>query len=144
MEIADEAVQWARDRDMDVREHVCLWDNVDAHAIPPRIVGARASGWKETNEANPDPDYVVFESMSHIERIISHYGTDITGWRSSMRYSTNRRDGPVLSRGHDRRSHRYGLLIGRNLPEPVVTPPVVTSRLRELNLNYKYSMIKFY
>ncbi|MCU4740630.1 endo-1,4-beta-xylanase [Natronoglomus mannanivorans] len=84
VEIADEAVDWAVERDMGVRGHVCLWGNVDAWAIPPRVVEAMgdpwASEWEETDEANPDPEYVVEESMNHIEEIISHYSGDVHEW----------------------------------------------------------------
>ncbi|NGM68839.1 endo-1,4-beta-xylanase [Natronolimnobius sp. AArcel1] len=79
-EIADDAVEWARERDMDVRGHVALWGNIDAHAIPPRVVEAMGEDWEEAGEPDHDPDYVVSESMDHIETIIEHYGDDITEW----------------------------------------------------------------
>ncbi|MEY7850480.1 endo-1,4-beta-xylanase [Natrarchaeobius sp. A-rgal3] len=83
-EIADGAVEWARERDMDVRGHVALWGNVDAWAIPPRVVEAMgdpwASEWEEAGEPDYDPDYVVAEAMNHIEAVIGHYGDDIQEW----------------------------------------------------------------
>ncbi len=90
-EIADEAVEWARERDMDVRGHVALWGNIDAHAIPPRVVEAMGEDWEEAGEPDHDPDYVVEESMDHIETIIDTTATTLRSGRSSMRSSTSQR-----------------------------------------------------
>ncbi|OVE84698.1 endo-1,4-beta-xylanase [Natronolimnobius baerhuensis] len=84
IDIADAAVDWAVERDMDVRGHVALWGNIDGHAVPPRVVEAMgdpwASDWDEAGEPDYDPEYVVSEAMDHIEEIISHYGDDVAEW----------------------------------------------------------------
>ncbi|GAB3040625.1 endo-1,4-beta-xylanase [Natronobiforma cellulositropha] len=83
-EIADETVEWMRDRDLEIRGHVCLWGNVDAWAIPPDVVEAMGVDWQNGHEdftaPDHDPDYVVDRSMEHIETIIEHYGNDIAEW----------------------------------------------------------------
>ncbi|NGM69807.1 endo-1,4-beta-xylanase [Natronolimnobius sp. AArcel1] len=81
-EIADNAVDWAVDHDMDIRGHVALWGNIDAHAIPADVVEAMGVEWEDGGATDPDhdPEYVVERSMDHIEDIISHYGDDITEW----------------------------------------------------------------
>ncbi|OVE84691.1 endo-1,4-beta-xylanase [Natronolimnobius baerhuensis] len=81
-EIADNAVDWAVDREMDIRGHVGLWGNIDAHAIPADVVEAMGVEWEAGGAENPehDPEYIVERSMDHIEDIISHYGDDITEW----------------------------------------------------------------
>ncbi len=80
--IADEAVDWAVERGMDVRGHVCLWGNVDAWAIPADVVEAMGVEWEAGGATDPDhdPEYVVQRSMDHIETIITHYGDDIAEW----------------------------------------------------------------
>lgn len=82
VEIADEAVDWAVERGMDVRGHVCLWGNVGAHAIPPEVVEAMGVEWEDGGVTDPDhdPEYVVERSMDHIEEIIRHYGDDVAEW----------------------------------------------------------------
>ncbi len=79
IDIADAAVDWAVERDMDVRGHVALWGNIDGHAVPPRVVEAMgdpwASDWDEAGEPDYDPEYVVSEAMDHIEEIISTTAT---------------------------------------------------------------------
>ncbi len=81
---ADNAVQWARDRGMDVRGHVCIWGNLDAYALPPRVVEAMgdpwASEWDEAGEPNRDIQMVRDEASNHIDEIINHYGDDIKEW----------------------------------------------------------------
>ncbi|GAB3670097.1 hypothetical protein GCM10028856_19360 [Halopiger thermotolerans] len=81
-EIADTAVDWAVERDMTVRGHVCLWGNVGAWAIPADVVEAMGVKWEAGGATDPDrdPEYVVDRSMEHIEAIISHYGDDVAEW----------------------------------------------------------------
>ncbi|AEH38379.1 endo-1,4-beta-xylanase [Halopiger xanaduensis] len=81
-EIADNAVDWAVERGMNVRGHVCLWGNVDAWAIPADVVEAMGIEWEAGGATDPDhdPEYVVERANEHIEEIISHYGDDVAEW----------------------------------------------------------------
>lgn len=81
-EIADAAVDWAVERGMDVRGHVCLWGNVGAWAIPADVVEAMGVEWEDGGVTDPDhdPEYVIERSMDHIEEIICHYGDDVSEW----------------------------------------------------------------
>ena len=81
-EIADEAVEWAVERDMDVRGHVALWGNVGAWAIPADVVEAMGIEWEAGGATDPDhdPEYVVERANEHIEELISHYGDDVKEW----------------------------------------------------------------
>ncbi|AWB26958.1 endo-1,4-beta-xylanase [Halococcoides cellulosivorans] len=86
-EVADWAVDWANERDMDVRGHVCVWGNVDAYGVPPDVAEAMGMGPNDTDfshddfsEADHDPQLIIDRTLGHIERIIDYYGESVMEW----------------------------------------------------------------
>ncbi len=75
-EHADYAVRWARNRDMDVRGHVAIWGNIDAHAVPPDVTlaaGREPVQDGDWGEPELDSAHIVERSMQHIEDMIEYY-----------------------------------------------------------------------
>lgn len=77
----DFVVDWATERGLDVKGHVCLWGNYQAWSIPGDVVDAMGVA-HESGDEGPDHDsqHIYDRSMDHIEEIISYYGDDIIEW----------------------------------------------------------------